>query len=568
MVLVAVAGLGIHRGSMADQPTSRRDFLRATLRLAGSAGAYTAAARFGMVGGGLATLAGCQTQRSPQELVSKLVFAIISDVKSFDPAFIIMALDGYISPNIHEPLTWYSKSVELIPRLALSWEPSDGARRWTFKLRPGVTFHDGTPFDATAVKMHFDRIKNPLTKSERISRVAPMKAVEIIDPMTVEFELHNPFSVWPEQVRSSWAGITSPTRLKEIKTPREYGLKPVGTGPFRFVEYVPEEYIRFERNPDYWDKGAILFESLEFRPVKEATTRLILVEQGQVDIAPVGFAHVDLASKSDKMSMARQAHLATSYIGLNCMRAPLNNPAVRKAINKAVDREKIVRLALRGAGFPAVGPIPKVVRGKNPAVVGYAYDPEAATRELKEAGVKPGTKLILWSTDRSEERLQCELIKEMLQKVGLEIEPRIFEAQAFWGQFDRYQKRDGQGNPDWRANDPGVFDMFIGGWVGGESQWGFLDPLFRSTSTSNNAFYKNEQVDALLKSALATPTPEERTPIFQRIEEIVVEDAPWLFMYDREITLITRPGIENFKPHPSGEYEFQGIRLTPGVTGA
>ncbi len=550
---------------MKDDLTSRRDFLKTTLRLVGGAGTYSAVARFGGLATSTSLLAGCTTPRSPQEMVEKLVFGITADVKSFDPAMIIMATDGYISANIHETLTWYNKSLKLVPRLALEWKPLDGANRWRFHLRPNVRFHDGTPFDALAVKTHFDRIKNPKTKSNRISRVAPMRSVEILDPLTVEFHMVEPFSVWPEQIRSGWAGIASPKRLKAIRSPNEYTGQPVGTGPFVFKEYIPDTYIRLERNPDYWDPKAIQFESLEFRPIKEATTRLIMVEQGQLDVSPVSFAHVDLAARSDKMKLARSPHLATSYVGFNCMRAPLDKVEVRRAINQAVDRRAIVEQALRGSGFPAHGPIPRAVVGKNPKVTGYAYNPDASRQALSAAGVKSGTTLVLWSTERSEEKLQCELLKEMLREVGLNVEPRIIDQTAYWGRFDKYQRRDAAGKPEWRPNDLGVFDMFIAGWVGGESPWGFLDPLFRSSSTSNSCFYKSDIVDAMLRSALAEEDSDRRARLFMDIEAQVVSDAPWLFMYDRELAVATRPGVEGYTPHQAGEYEFQGVTLqSPG----
>jgi ABC-type transport system substrate-binding protein len=532
------------------------------MRLVGGAGAYTAAAKYGAISLSTLGIAGCQVRRSPQELLQQLVFAITSDVRSFDPAYIIMALDSYISANIHETLTWFNRDVELVPRLALSWEPEDQGLRWVFRLRPDVRFHDGTVFNAEAVKHHFDRIKNPETRSNRISRVAPLKSVEVLDPLTVRFHMHEPFAVWPDQIRSGWAGIVSPSRVAATSRPQDYTDLPVGTGPFRFVEYIPDRFIRLEKNPDHWNADAFSIHSLEFRPVREATTRLILVEQGRVDIAQVSFAHVDVAERSESMTLKRRPHLATSYVGFNNMRAPMIDVRVRRAINKAVDREVIVRQALRGSGFPAAGPVPRALKEANPELAeGYEYNIDLARKEMAEAGVQPGTRLILWSTERSEERLQCELLKEMLREIGLNIEPRIIDQSAYWGQFDRYQKRDSAGNPDWRPNDPGVFDMFIAGWVGGESAWGFLDPLFRSTSTSNSSFYNNPEVDRLLKLALATPDPEPRTQIFHRIQKIVFEDAPWLFMYDRELTFVAHNRIDGFVPHPSGEYEFHDVAL-------
>jgi ABC-type transport system substrate-binding protein len=538
---------------------NRRAFLRALAGVASSPLA-AAAARTGVVAGASSLLAACNDERPVDQLTRRLIVGMKRDIKSLDPAYQIMALDGSIIANIQENLTWYDRNLRLIPRLATSWEAHDQAKTWIFHLRQGVKFHDGTPFNAEAAKFHFDRIADPKTASNRLTRVARLEGVDIVDEYTIRFRMKVPFSTWPEIIRDPWACIVSPTAVKKLKDHKDYTRHPVGTGPFQFVEYMPDDHILLKRNPNYWGGDVIKFEELEFRPIREATTRLILLEQGKVDLADIFYGHLDAVKKSNRIKVDATPMLAIRYIGMNTQKPPFNDVRVRRAVNHAVDRNAIVKYAFRGNADPAMGPLPPALPVFNREMTKYDYDPEKARALLKEAGHTKPIKVNLWGIDEPDDKVLAETVVEQLRAVGVEIEATFYDRAVYWDKFDPFLEPNGTSYP----RKEGIFDMFIAGWVGGESAYGYLDPLFRTGSNSNNAFYTNAEVDRLLTEVMATADVAQQEEIFKKIQATIVSDAPWIFTYHTHILKAYNPRITGWKTHPADEYEFQNMFLGTG----
>jgi ABC-type transport system substrate-binding protein len=179
---------------------------------------------------------------------------------------------------------------------------------------------------------------------------------------------------------------------------------------------------------------------------------------------------------------------------------------------------------------------------------------------LVEAGYPNGVDVNFWTTEQGEYRVAAEAVSEYLRKVGIRVNMRIIDNAAYWRKFDEYVNPKGERHP----TREGVFDMYVGGWVGGESEFDYLKPLFLSTSSSNTSFYSNKQLDAMLASFQATPDPLERRRMMLEMQSIISADAPWIFAYYSQVSVGYNPRIEGFKINPSGRYFFHGVHALAG----
>ncbi len=574
-----------------ERSVSRRDFLAqagvfaSALTLGPRAAAWLRAAGVSAVAAPL--VAGCSGFRTAEDAARRLIIAINMDVRTLDPALANMALDGSIICLIHENLTWFDSQFRLIPRLALSWESPDDALTWIFKLRPGVKFHDGTEFNAEAVKSHFDRILDPATQSNRRNKVQDMEFAEVMDPLTVRFRMKKPYSVWPEVLRDAFASIASPTATAKAEataraanaaqvksaggaagsappvpktSPEYYRDFPTGTGPYMFEAYEPDQYILLRRNPDHRDAALYTFEQVEFRPVREPTTRLISLEQARVDVGAIMEAHIQPAEKAGLVRVSSVPALRVSYIGLNCQKPPFNDVRVRQAVNYAVNRDDIVKHVFRGHADPMLGPLPPSLPAFNREMETYDYSPDRARELLDQAGLKNGVDVDLWAMDSVEHTNLAVILSEQLRNVGVRLNIIRYDRAVYWDKFDAYLTSDGKKYP----TKEGVFDMFIAGWTGGEIPHGYLYYLFRSTDSSNAIFYENAEVDRLLAESLHTADPVERDKIYKRLQAIIVDEAPWIFAYHPRVILGVNPRLPNFEALSTGEWELAGLKvLTP-----
>jgi len=504
---------------------------------------------------------GCSERRSAEKARDTLVVGFGDNFKTFDPAHQVYAQESAIIIQVLEPLARFDNNLRLVPCLATSWETPDNCSTWVFHLRRGVRFHDGTHFNAEAVQRHFARIKDPATASSRRERIKFLREVEVLDTHTVAFHLEAPDCVFPETLSGTFASIPSPAAIE--RWGEQFGLHPVGTGPFVFEDWTPDVSIRLKRNPDYWNSAGYHFGHLEFWPVRENTTRLILLEQGILDMADISFAHVNAAKKESDIVLQTIPSLSIRYIGFNTKKPPFSDPRVRQAANYAVNKADMIRYMFFGVGSPATGPLPPVLPAFNESLNPYKYDPEMARRLLAEAGYPNGFKCTLWTMETGVFRLVADAAVEYLRKVGIDVEMKIFDNAAYWDRFDEHLTPDGREFP----TKEGVFDIYVAAWVGGEYAHGFLEPLFRSGSYSNSSFYSNPEVDRLLADYKREPSETGRIEIARQLQTIIVDDAPWIFAAHGQWNLGLRHRVQNYHINPSGMYFFDGVRLADEEVG-
>jgi len=449
----------------------------------------------------------------------------------------------FIGYQLYDPLVRWDLSQgerlpAIVPGLAESWEvKADDPTKWVFKLRRGVKFHDGTDFNADAVLWNWDAIKNkdaPQFDSRQAAQVAPritvMKSWRKLDDHTVEFTTTRPSSFVPYQV--VYIFYVSPSQWEKVgRDWRALANSPAGTGPFKLARLVPRERAELEPNREYWDKQRISkAERVMLLPMPESTTRLAALRAGQVDWieVPPPDAIPGLRQAGFQIVLRPYPHNWTHT--LNLSRPPWDNKLVRQAANYAIDREGICKSLLNGTCIPAIGEIyPGHPWFGNPTVR-YEYNPAKAKDLLKQAGYDGKNKRVkasaLISTSGSGQMLPLpmnEFVQENLREVGIDLELVTIEWNAL---TQRY--RQGFQHPD--NAQLGAINVSFNFQ---EPQSAFVR-FFHSTSVPpvgvNGMPYINPEVDRLIEAAEREFDLAKQNQLLAKVHEILVEDAPWIFI--------------------------------------
>lgn len=442
-----------------------------------------------------------------------------NDVTNLDPHRSVNAPSISLVNHISEPLIINGRE-GLRPVLATRWEVSADGLAYTFFLRRGVKFHDGTEFDANAVKVNFDRVISPALKGTIGNNYLGMiKETVVVDPHTVRVMLDKPFGAFLNHIGHPSVGhIASPAAIATHGWDA-VASRLVGTGPYRLVEWVRGDQVLLEKFDGYWgDKPA--FDRVAYRPVAEAATRVAMVEKGEAQLA-LNLPVEDVArlSANPKLSIVPATSIITSHIFINTRRKPFDDVRVRQALNHAVDKRRIIESIFGGAAMAVNSPVaPQVFAHRD--LTPYEYDPDKARRLLAEAGVRPGLKITIES-DRRQAKIAevITAVAEMLKQVGIDASTKII------GDYAMYLE-----TRDQRAYDLSYF------------AWGpfSLDPdavffpLYHSSVVGkkfNFADYANAEVDRLIEAGRASNNPDERVAIYGKLQEMVFRDAPAIYLH-------------------------------------
>ena len=498
-----------------------------------------------------------------QDAANAIIFGVGTDVDELDPRT-IDTQEGYIAcANIYDCLVLYDLGATTIrPGLAESWEISEDGLVYTFNLRQGVSFHDGDPFNADAVVTWFNSIKEGAPGSQfDATRMVYMQdfisswidSVEAVDEATVRMTLPEPYSPLLANLAIPIAGIVSPKAvaagLDSVAT------NPSGTGAFRLAR--PEDWTRdsqlvLEANPDYWG-GAPKVEQFIIKVIPEGSTRLQQVETGELDIAwALTPEDVERARENPDLVVVEDAGLNTNCVELNTTKEPFTSKEVRQALNYAVNKEELSEGLYNGNMVPAGGVLPPVDWAYNPDLQSYPYDPDRARELLAEAGFDEGNPLtftfMAYTIPRGYNPVGDRLataIQEYWSEVGVQAEIQTAE----WTQY----------RADRRAN---MFQCSLSGWQGDNGDPdNFLYSLLAGASkgAGNTAYYENPEVDELLRQAQTVSDQEERTQLYHQAEQLIVDDAPWVFLGYQKHQVVTRANITDFQLQPTYIYYMAGV---------
>ena len=446
--------------------------------------------------------------------------AMSGDAITLNPGDTNGNLDFSIERPIYEGLVGFDKDGKLVPELATSWTANPQATQFTFDLRKGVTFQDGTPFNAEAVKTYFDWVIDPANHFKRESLYNVIKSVDVLSEYKVQFTLSKPFGAMLYTFAHPAGRIVSPAAIK--KYGKDVAKHPVGTGPFEFVSWTPGQKIVLKANPGYWG-GAPKVENLDFLFVPNAATRVAMLQSGEAqfieDLPP---QLVDPIKANSKLEVSAQPSIYVRYMAMNTQVKPFNDQRVRQALNYAVDKKTIVDVIAKGFGTELTAPIAKQVTGYSPQTP-YNYDPEKAKQLLAEAGYPNGFTFTIDSLNSTTYQQLDQVLQQMFAKVGVTAKINPMESGTF-------------SSTVFAPLDKTTLQAVVIGWSPstGDADWG-LRPLFAKASWPpdlyNLAFYDNPNVNKLINDGLSTANQKIRDQAYAAAEKTIWNDAPWVFLY-------------------------------------
>jgi len=479
-----------------------------------------------------------------------LVVGQIAEPQSLDPQAVTAVNDFRILVNLYDGLVRFADgTLEVEPSLAESWEISDDGLTYTFTLREGVTFHDGTPFDAEAVQFNFERMldeEHPFHDTGPFPLAFFFSAVESVvalDATTVEFTLNEPFAPFLSNLAYPTGLIVSPAAVEAHG--EDFGRNPVGTGAYRFEEWRGNQRVVLTRNEGYWN-GAPQPEAVVFRPLTDANTRVAEMLSGGLDImveVPPD-AVADFREAPD-FEVHEQAGPHLWFLILNLREGPFAERAVRQAANFAIDKRSLVDDVLQGTAEVAAGPIaPAFAWAYNDALEPYPYDPERARELLAEGGYE-GETITFYVTEGGSGMLDPvamgTAIQADLAEVGMNVEIETYEWNTFLGRVNPgLEGRADMAEMAWMTNDPDTLPFLALRTEAFPEQGGF-----------NSGYYSNETVDELLNQARVATDRDDRAALYREVQEIVWEDAPWVFVANWKQGAVTTSAVEGFRLQPS-----------------
>ncbi len=443
--------------------------------------------------------------------------------ENLDPTMNLSSIRAKVGVSLFDSLVGRDAENRIVPQLAESWKALDDLT-WQFKLRRGVVFHNGEPFNAEAVRFTFERVLDPGQKSPNRANVGEVTRVDVVDDHTVNLVLRQPYA--PLVNRLIDFPIVPPKYTAE-KGNQGLALRPVGTGPFRFVELVKDDRLIIEAFDRHW-RGAPKVRRIVFKPIPEPFTRTAALRNNEVDV--VDTLPPNLAGELERVPGIRVQRVPSTwiiYLGLNALKKPLSDVRVRQALNYATDVDALVKSVLDGNARRMDGPFTAHMFGFDASVKGYGPDPGRARRLLAEAGYPDGLEVTL---EAPAGRYQgdkeiAEALGGQWQKAGFR--PRVQVAE--WGAyFKRYLGKQFQ-------------DAYLLG-LGGPMQDG--DELYNLVSSKGRGlYYKNDKVDALFDAGRSTMDPAKRRKIYAELARAMVEDATWVFLMQQVDIYATRERV-------------------------
>ncbi|GAB6138238.1 peptide ABC transporter substrate-binding protein [Halanaerobaculum tunisiense] len=495
---------------------------------------------------------------------------LASDPPTLDPAHTTDTTSSRVIRNIFDGLVQYNEDLEVAPAIAKDWSVGDEGVEWTFQLREGAKFHNGREITAKDVVYSFTRLLDPETKSERawlFERVEGAQAfqegeadqvtgLEAVDEYTVKITLQEPFTPFLSMLCMENASIVPKEAVQEKG--EDFEQNPVGSGPFKFASWKHDNKVVLEKNEDYYVDNRPYLDEVNYRIITEGSSSFAEYEQGNIHVMIQGdipSGQIDRVTDpkgefADQYTLNNR--LGIYYIGFNTQKEPFTNKKVRQALNYAVNKKVIASVVRDGLVKPATSILPPGMPGYNEDLEGYPNDINKAKELLKEAGYEdglPGTYELAYNTSKTHQNV-AEAIQSNLKNIGVDVELNNMD----WGTY--IQKVD-----------KGKTDMFRFGWIGDyPDPDNFLRVLFHSDNAGpggNGAFYKNEEVDQMLEKAVKMKPGQERLDLYQKIEEQIMNDAPWIPVYYYSTPYLEKTFVNNYVFTPQVSLPLTNVWLDP-----
>ncbi|WP_353893112.1 glutathione ABC transporter substrate-binding protein [Proteinivorax hydrogeniformans] len=488
-------------------------------------------------------LVGCGGEQQLGE-IDNLVVAQGADADSLDPHAANDSPSSKVKKQIYETLVTRDENMELQPGLAKSWEQIDELT-YEFVLEEGVLFHNGEELTASDVEFTLRRALESPHVGHIVGAIDP-EGFEIVDDYTIRISTEEPFAPILAHLSHTNAAILNEKAVEEFGD--DYYRNPIGTGPYMFESWEQGDRIELVKFEEYRGEGAHI-PRVTIRNISQNSNRTIELETGDVHIAyDIEPTDIDRIEADPNINLIRDPNLTTSYIGFNLLKDEFQDVKVRQAINYAIDVDTIINTVLEGSGQTATGPIAPNVWAANDNLEPYGHDVEKAKELLAEAGYEDGFETVIWTNDNQTRQDIAVMVRNQLEQIGIDARIESME-------FGAYLDETAAGN----------HDLFILGWgtVTADPDYG-LFPLFHSEqhgSAGNRTFYSNERVDELLEKGRTTDDEEVRMAAYTEVQEIIRDEAPWLFLNTGEERTGVNASLEGFVNDPTGHHPLWNVRV-------
>ncbi|MBX6340974.1 MAG: ABC transporter substrate-binding protein, partial [Thermomicrobiaceae bacterium] len=480
-----------------------------------------------------------------------LTIAMAADPKALDPQRVLDNSAGFVMSCVYDRIVHYRpETTEVAPGLAERWDVSDDGKTYTFHLRQGVKFHDGSDFNAAAWVSDLDRIlkqdnphyifKDPGVQSFAKDTYGLITDYKATDDSTVQVTLSAPFAPFLANLAMVWSGLAS---QKALQDGVDLMTHPIGTGPFSFVEWQRNDHITLKANPNYWGEKPKL-DGIVFRIVPEAAVRVLQLKNNEVQII-ADLTTDDIPALKDQpgVKLVQQPGLTVNGIAMSCDKPPFDNVKVRQALNYAVNKEEMVQALYAGVGQVMNAPVPPTDWSYDKSLPAYPFDPNKAKQLLQEAGWKPGTQvtLLAYQNPRGYNPAGGKMavaIQQYLGDVGVNVKIETLDFGAF---LDKRRSFNWEG-------------LAMAGWSGDNGDPdNFLYALFSGPSIpiNNAARWKNDQVDQILTQAREETDHDKRLQLYQQAEKIIHDECPWIWVNYTTQTRAIRDTVQGFTLNPT-----------------
>ena len=531
-----------------------------------------------MIGGMM--LAGLLLCTEPAIAQTTFVFGGQGEPVSLDPAIITDGVSSRITRQIYEGLVKYKgPTTEVIAALAEKWEVSKDGTVWTFTLHKGVKFHDGNPCDAAAVVWNFDRwrlSKHPQHENQikagqtfeyyeaqfgGFDEKSLITKVEAVNPQTVRITLKNPQGPFLANLAMFVFDIVSPKAVE--KHGLNFGKNPVGTGPFKFVEWKVGQEVILEANKDYWDKAhAPKVQRVVVRNIKDNSQRLAALKAGELH----GFEglnpdDVKVVRADPNLQIVLRPTNTTGYVAFNYKVKELRDGRVRQAIAHAINKKAIVDALYGGTGMVATQFQPPPLWGYNKELKDYEYNPERAKQLLRDAGFGQGLKEITWDDGRKEPlQFWYMPVSRPYYPNPKEISEAIAADLAKAGITVQLQTTDWAVYLDKRKN--GQLPLYMLGWTGDNGDPdNFVCYFFCSPGNSREGFYANQQITDVLMEAQKLTDQPKRAALYRKAEQMIHDDVARIFIANNQPPLPFSKKVKGYVPNPTGSEFFNTVSI-------
>ena len=499
----------------------------------------------------LAFLPGCQ--RSPEsKLTGYLYLRLSTNPTTLDPALITDVMGGGIAAKIFNGLVRFNDNLDIVPDIAESWRISNDHRTYTFKLRNDAAFSNGRKVTAHDFQYSFERVLSPGTKApitwvlDRIkgardviaARAPHASGIRVIDDRTLVVTLEQPFGPFLSLLGMSAAYVVPREAVAQFG--QDFGSHPVGSGPYVLTEWLHGQNLTLSSRDDYFE-GRPRLKGIVYRVIPEDLTAVMEFETGGLDALQIPASEYRRYSSDPKWrgQVVGRPGLNCYYLGLNNRRAPFQDIRVRQAVNMAIDRRRLLDTVFEKRGVLAAGPIPpplwKFGMGPKDAD-GYGYEPERAKQMIREAGME-GKRIKIYISADPEVLDILEVIQQYLSRAGLIAEI----VQLDWSAFKE-------------ALNKGEADAFwLSWWADYPDPENFFYPMFHSSNggpAGNRTWFNDREFDRLIEQAQSTADERTRFSLYQRANELIVKNAPWVFMWHRSDFYVFQQRVSDFRIYP------------------